>query len=178
MTAAAETAVQTTKSTHTVAATFDSSRHAETALQALKDAGFRPEQISMIAKDTGMAPEQDDTVQDAEIGAVGLGVLGGVAGWLLGISALAIPVVGEIVGIGILWATLVGVGIGAAAGGLGGALVGHGVDERHAREYEEQVRKGRSLVTFHAYDAAQAQEAQGIFDRMGGMTVRSYTTVQ
>ncbi len=93
-----------------------------------------------------------------------------------GISALAIPVVGEIVGIGILWATLVGVGVGAAVGGLGGALIGHGVDERHAREYEEQVRQGRSLVTFHAYDAGQAQQAQDIFERFGGTTIRSYTT--
>ena len=176
MTATATTTLQTTKSTHTVAATFDGSRQATTALQALKDAGFRPEQISLIAKDTPAAPEQDDTVQDAELGAVGIGVLGGVAGWLLGISALAIPVVGEIVGIGILWATLVGVGVGAAVGGLGGALIGHGVDERHAREYEEQVRQGRSLVTFHAYDAGQAQQAQDIFERFGATTIRSNTT--
>jgi uncharacterized membrane protein len=105
-------------------------------------------------------------------------VLGGVAGWLLGISALAIPVVGEVVGLGILWATLAGAGVGVAAGGLGGALVGHGLDTRHAHEYEEHVRQGRSLVTFHAYDAAQAGEAKAIFERFGGIDVRSYSAGQ
>jgi uncharacterized membrane protein len=93
---------------------------------------------------------------------------------LLGISALTIPVIGEAVGIGILWATLAGAGIGAAAGGLGGALVGHGVDDMHAREYEERVRQGYSLVTFHARDAAQADEAKAIFGHLGGTAVRSY----
>ncbi|MFN8536460.1 MAG: hypothetical protein U0232_03150 [Thermomicrobiales bacterium] len=169
------TAMAATKVTYTVAAAFETTKGATAALQALKDAGFRPEQISMIAKDTGIEPA-DETVRDAEIGATGLGVLGGVAGWLLGISTLAIPVVGEVVGIGILWAALAGVGVGAAAGGIGGALIGHGLDERHAHEYEEHVRQGRSLVTFHAYEAAQVGEAKAIFERFGGTDVRSYST--
>ena len=173
MTATANATAQATKVTHTVAAVFDGPHHATAALQALKDAGFRPEQISMIAKDSGLPPEHE-TQRDAELGAAGLGVLGGLAAWLVGISALTIPVVGEVVGIGILWGTLAGVGVGAAAGGLGGALVGHGLDERHAREYEEHVRQGRSLVTFHAYDAAQAGDAKAIFDRLNGTDVRSY----
>lgn len=174
MTATADTTMQTTRTTHTVAAAFDEPRQAAAALQALKDAGYRPAQISLVTKEMGAPPEEHEELKDAGIGAAGLGVLGGVAGWLLGISALAIPVVGEVVGIGIVWAALAGAGVGAAAGGLGGALVGHGIEERHAREYEEHVRQGRSLVTFHAGDAAQAGEAQAIFERLGGTDVRSY----
>ena len=56
------------------------------------------------------------------------------------------------------------------------ALIGHGLDEHHAHEYEEHVRQGRSLVTFHAYEAAQAGEAKAIFERFGGTDVRSYST--
>ena len=44
-----------------------------------------------------------------------------------GISALVIPGIGPIVGSGILLSTLAGAGIGAATGGLIGALAEHGV---------------------------------------------------
>ena len=158
-------------------ATFSRPQYAEEALQALKDAGFSADQVSLVTRARGAtipAEEQDEAIRDAEIGAAGAGLLGGVAGWLLGVSALALPGIGPIVGIGILWATLAGAGIGAAAGGLGGALIGHGVDEEHAREYEEHVRQGRTLVTVHAADQAQQQQARTILDHAGGTDVRMY----
>jgi len=160
----------------TVVGTFNGPTDAEFALRALQDAGFSRDQVSMVTRNrTGEAvPGEHETARDAEIGGAGLGVLGGVAGWLLGISALAIPVVGDVIGIGILWATLAGAGIGVAAGGIGGALVGHGVDDRHAREYEEHVRQGRTLMTVHTATQAQQQQARDILDRAGSANVRTY----
>jgi uncharacterized membrane protein len=161
----------------TAVAAFDGSQSAEQALHALKDAGFAADQVSMVARvnrETIPAEGQDDAIRDAEIGAAGAGVLGGAVGWLLGISALALPGIGPIVGVGILWTTLAGAGIGAAAGGLGGALVGHGVDQEHAEEYEEHVRQGRNLVTVHTADQAQQQKARAILERVGGTDVRAY----
>lgn len=122
--------------------------------------------------------ERKLTTRDAELGATEIGVLGGVAGWLLGVSALALPGVGPIVGIGILWTTLVGGGIGAAAGGLGGALFRHGIDSAHARQYEEQVRQGRTLVTIHMADQSWQERASEILHGAGGTDVRSYAGVK
>ncbi|MGN6755515.1 MAG: general stress protein [Thermomicrobiales bacterium] len=174
--APASTATKTMQ--RTVVGVFQGSFQAEQALNNLKDAGFTAQQVSIIAKDTRATKEMAEatgvTVQDTGIGAVGGGILGGVAGWLLGVSALTLPVVGEVIGIGILWATLAGAGIGIVAGGLVGALVGHGVDEDHAREYQEHVRQGGTLVTIHADNAAEALQARMILDNAGGTAVRSY----
>jgi uncharacterized membrane protein len=156
---------------------FDSSMRSEQVLRTLQEAGFTRDQISLVTKqDMSASPvdNQSDTVRDAEIGAAGIGVLGGVAGWLLGISALAIPGIGPVVGLGILWTTLAGVGIGAVAGGLSGALIGHGVDEDQAREYERHVRQGRTLVTVHTANQEQQEQARKILDNAGGTDVRTY----
>lgn len=120
MTASTMSTLDPKTMTNTVTAVFDGPGRAEAALQALRDAGFLTEQISLVTKNVGVPPEEDAAIQDAGIGAGSIGVLGGLAGWLLGISALAIPVVGELVRIGILWATLAGTGIGIAAGGSAG----------------------------------------------------------
>ena len=44
-------------------------------------------------------------------------------------------------------AALAGAGIGAAAGGLLGALTGMGIPEEEAHVYAEGVRRGGTLVT-------------------------------
>jgi hypothetical protein len=83
-------------------------------------------------------------------------ILGGGAGLLAGIGALAIPGVGPVVAAGWLIATLTGAGIGAAGGGILGSLVGAGVPEEHAHVYAEGVRRGGTLVTVRADDAQRA----------------------
>src|SRR4051794_17497358 len=100
--------------------------------------------------------------------------LGGLAGFLVGISALVIPGIGPIVGTGILVSTLAGAGIGAVAGGLVGALVGQGVPEEDARGYEAHVKGGRILLNVQTTDGRRAQQAREIFDRNGGEDVRGY----
>ena len=161
----------------TVVGVFDGPNHAETALTQLKGAGFRPEQVSVLARDQG------DTEQVVEstgmgggtaTGAVTGGLLGGLAGFLVGISAMVIPGIGPIVGAGILASTLVGAGVGAAAGGLVGALAEHGVPEEDARGYEEHVRRGSILLTVHADTDEEAQEAHRLLE--GGADVRAYGT--
>jgi len=93
MTMADRTGAATTMS-HTVAGVFHSSSDAEKALNALKDAGFTPEQVSVVAKDTretqSMVERSD--MAGAETSGAGTGALlggltGGVAGWLIGIGA-------------------------------------------------------------------------------------------
>ena len=106
-----------------VYAVFSERAHFETALQALRDAGFRNSDVSVII------PERDRTTKDlaAEINtkapegaATGAGAgaaVGGVLGWLVGIGALAIPGIGPLVAAGPIVAALAGAGaVGATAG--------------------------------------------------------------
>ncbi len=86
-------------------------------------------------------------------------VVGGGAGLLAGIGALAIPGVGPVVAAGWLIATLTGAGAGAAAGGLLGALTGAGVSDTDAHVYAEGVRRGGTLLSVHITDA-QTNAAQ------------------
>ena len=173
----------TTRNTsgHTVVGVFDGQNDAEKALTELKEAGFTPDQVSVVAKDTRETQslvERSD-MQGAETTGAGTGALlgglfGGAAGWLIGIGALAIPGIGPIVAAGALATTLGGAAVGAVAGGLIGALVGAGIPEDDARTYESHVKEGRILITAQAATGQQAEAARNAFDRYGGSDVRAY----
>jgi len=171
----------TTMTGHTVAGVFNDQSDAEKALNALKDAGFSPDQVSVVAKDSRETKDmvERSDMQGAETSGAGTGALlggifGGAAGWLVGIGALAIPGIGPIVAAGALATTLGGAAVGAVAGGLIGALVGAGIPEEDARSYETHVRAGRILITAQAETSQQAQAARDAFDRHGGSDVRAY----
>src|SRR4051812_49320872 len=94
---------------HTVAGVFDSQADAQQALNALKEAGFTPNDVSVVAKDTRETQtmvEGSDMAgaetSGAATGALLGGLTGGLAGWLVGIGALAIPGIGPIVAAGAL----------------------------------------------------------------------------
>ena len=166
---------------HTVVGVFDGPNHAEQALNELKDSGFAPEQVSVVARDTRETRDvvEKSGMEGAETTGAGTGALlggvaGGLLGWLTGIGALAIPGLGPIVAAGALATTLGGAAAGAVAGGLIGALVGAGVPEEDARGYEEKVRQGSILLTVDADGAKQAGQAREIFGRRGGGDVRAY----
>ena len=189
--------------TRTIARLFDSYADATAAVNALEAAGFRHDDVSIVANDgsgnaggvtgqtmgattgtpTGSLTGSDLTdrpvatgtdaepVMDTDEAASGAGtgatigtVLGGGAGLLAGIGALAIPGIGPIVAAGWLVAALTGAGAGAAAGGLLGSLTGAGIEERDAHVYSEGVRRGGSLVTVRT-DDARADEAEAILTR-------------
>ena len=166
---------------HTVVGVFDGPNHAERALNELKNAGFSPDQVSVVAKDTRESRDlvESSGMEGAETtgaasGAVLGGITGGILGWLVGIGTLAIPGIGPIVAAGALATTLGGAAVGATAGGLIGALVGAGVPEEDARGYEESVGRGQILLTVHATDSSQAERARQAFDQHGGANVRAY----
>ncbi|MFN8516538.1 MAG: general stress protein [Chloroflexia bacterium] len=167
-----------TSAQQTVVGMFGDTGRAERALNALKEAGFTPEQVSVVAKDKQDVAQMSDNTEmvanSAAGGAVAGTFLGGLAGFLVGISALVIPGIGPIVGAGIIGSTLAGAGIGAATGGLIGALTAEGVHEEDARGYEESVKQGGILLSVRANGDAEAQRAQQAFQSAGGTDVRSY----
>ena len=151
---------------------YDNYDDAQHVVQALEADGIPHSDVSIVANNsdnrypaTGNATTEETSASGAGAGTgatVGT-ILGGGAGLLAGIGALAIPGVGPIVAAGWLVATLTGAGIGAAAGGLGGALVGAGVSEEDADTYSEGVRRGGTLVTVRA-DESNASRIDAVLD--------------
>src|SRR5688572_21285921 len=86
----------------TVAGLFHDRMAAEQAINDLKSAGFRADQIGVAMRDR---TEQGQMVEDtgthaasgATTGLLGGGLLGGVVGFLVGVGALAIPGIGPVV---------------------------------------------------------------------------------
>jgi hypothetical protein len=165
----------------TVAGLFPDRASAEQAIEALKTAGFIGDQIGVAMRDrTAQGTLIEDTgTQAAEGAATGVisgGLLGGLTGFLIGIGVLAIPGLGPVVAGGVLASafgvaggtTLVGLGLGATAGGVVGALVSVGIPESEARHFETGFRAGAVLVTVDAGE--RMVEAMAILDRHGADT--------
>lgn len=160
--------------TRTIARLFNSYADASAAVSDLEAAGFAADDISLVARGaedggatTGETTERTGETGAATGGATGatLGTLvGGGAGLLAGIGALAIPGIGPVVAAGWLVATLTGAGVGAAAGGLLGALTQAGLGEEEAEVYAEGVRRGSNLVTVRT-DESRAAEVEAVMLR-------------
>jgi uncharacterized protein (TIGR02271 family) len=168
-----------TQATHrsTVVAVFHEREDAREAIEALKEAGFDPDTISILAPDkqaTHDIAEETGTQagSGAATGAVAGGILGGLGGWLVGIGALAIPGIGPFIAAGAFATALGGAAIGAGVGAIAGALVGMGVPKEEADYYEGEVKSGRTLVTVRAdgrFDEAQRIMRQhGAYDMQSG----------
>ena len=158
-------------SRRTAAGVFRDRDDAKRAIDELKDAGFRDSQIGYAARDDRNgaldrdtnAEKSGDTASGAVAGAVTGGVLGAVAG---AAAALLIPGVGPVVAGGILASALGGAAIGAAGGGIIGALMNSGVEEHEARYYDEEFRRGGTVVTVQS-GADRYDEAMAILRRNG-----------
>src|SRR5438477_1165881 len=151
---------------------YPSQAGAEAAVDALKNAGYRNTDISVLLpenegtkdfavhKDT-KAPEGTTT------GAVSGGVIGGTLGWLAGIGALAIPGRGPFIAAGPIMGLLGGAGAGGVIGGIAGALIGMGIPEYEAKRYEGRVKQGGILLSVHADSSEWVKRAEDILERTG-----------
>ncbi len=162
-----------------VVGVFDAPRRAERALHELRSARFSPERVAVIVGDTREARllAEQTSIGDGEAAGAGMllgGFTGGLLGWLVGISTLAIPGVGPVVVAGALAATVGGAAVGVAAGKLAGALVDHGVPEAEARGYEGQLGGGAILLIAETSGDEETQRTYILFERHGSATVRFY----
>ena len=134
-----------------VVGVFRTEEDAIDAIKELRDQGYSENDISVIAKDKKDVKHihEETGTKAPEGAATGMatgGILGGIGGLLLGAGALAIPGIGPIVAAGPIAAALGGAAVGAGAGGIVGALVGLGIPEDEAKEYERSVEEGDILV--------------------------------
>ena len=147
---------------------FNTRDAAERAVSDLKAAGYRDDQIGLVAKDERGRTTRTDGAGDnaAEGGAVGAAVgAGAMALGSLAVSFGVIPVIGPVLAVGPLAAALISAVGGAAAGGVAGALIGWGIPEEDARYYESEVTAGRYLVTV---ECGQGDDAREVLRRHGG----------
>jgi hypothetical protein len=145
---------------HTVAGVFGSAEAAEWVIENLRDTGFSPDQVSVLARflrDVHNVATRIDV--DADDGAAPGGP-----------DTFRLPGIGEVVVAGPLATALAG----PAAGDLRRALIDLGVPETAASGYAREVRTGGILVTVVAATMAQAGEARRIFRLFSGHEVRDF----
>src|SRR6476660_2392641 len=150
----------------------------ESAVDALKSAGFRNTDISVLFPENqgtqDFAHEKNTKAPEGATTGAGTGaLLGGGLGWLAGIGALAIPGVGPLIAAGPIVAALTGVGVGGAVGGITGALVGMGIPEYEAKRYEGRVKEGGLLLSVHSDNSDWTRKAKDILENTGAADVSS-----
>lgn len=134
----------------------------------LSRSGFAPDDISVVAPDPQSRRDvghrnSTKAPEGAAAGASAGAVLGGTVGWLTGIGALAIPGVGPLIAAGPILATLSGLAVGGTLGGFTGTLIGLGLPEYEAFQYEGHLREGNILISVHTDIAEDAERVREIF---------------
>lgn len=144
---------------HTVTALYDDFNSAQRAVEALVNAGFPHERISLIASDRNEEYARRVEAGDYDEGEVTAGdgaAFGAVTGALIGLGAVALPGIGPVIAAGPIASGLLGAGAGAVAGGavggVTGGLIEMGIDEDTAQGYAEGIRRGGTLVIAHTTD--------------------------
>ena len=151
---------------------------AETIINNLKAAGFPNNDISVLLADKGGTRDfahvhNTKAPEGATTGAGTGAVLGGALGWLAGIGALAIPGLGPLIAAGPIMAALGGAAVVGTLGGVTGALVGMGIPEFEAKQFEGKVKSGSCLISVHSEDSNDSKRVREIFDRAGAKDITS-----
>lgn len=149
---------------------------AEAVVDELRLAGFSNNDVSVLFPDiTGTREfahaKSTKAPEGAVIGAGAGGIMGGVAGWLLGMGALMIPGAGPVIAAGPIFAALSGIAVGGAAGGLSGALAGLGFPEYEAKLYAGKLQDGNILIAAHTENNHEVKVARQIFERAGAHAI-------
>lgn len=154
----------------TVIAMYDDFDTASRAVEALVDAGFDRDDISLIANNADdryatltTTDYNDDDVKAGE----GAG-FGAVVGTLVGLGVALIPGIGPVIAAGPLAAALmagIGAAAGAATGGVVAGLVDMGVPEEDAHIYAEGIRRGGALVSLDIDTDEHVDRAEEILNR-------------
>lgn len=172
----------------TVVAIFDTQQMAESAARQIKDQGLRTDDISIVARHkegtagtaggtttTGGTTATmggngtratNDNISD---GVVTGGILGGLAGLLIGAGSMVIPGLGIIAAAG----PITGLLSGAVTGGIVGGLVDLGIPENRSRQYETDVKAGKTLFSMRT-DEDKVDRIGTILRANGAASVDAY----
>ena len=148
---------------------------AERAVEDLVHYGWSRDDISLLMSDATRGREfglamATKAPEGAATGATIGGVLGAVAAGLVALGVIVVPGLG-LVAAGPILATLAGLGAGAAAGGLTGALVGLGIPEHEAKFYNEEIERGGILVGVYSH-SDRGDQARKLLEAAGAEKVK------
>lgn len=154
-------------------AVYDAHTAAEAAVKALQRAGFDMKKISILGKDYHTEEHVLGYFNTGErvkfFGKLGA-FWGGLAGMLFGSALMFVPVVGHIIVLGPLAATLLGGLQGAVLGGGATALVGVlsalGIPKDSVLRYETALKADKFLLVVHG-DAQEIKRAHEVLHGAG-----------
>jgi hypothetical protein len=149
---------------------------ANAIVQDLQAAGFSVNDISVLMADKDgtrdFVHEHHTKAPEGATAGAGAGVaVGGVIGLLAGIGTLAIPGLGPLIAAGPIMAALSGAAVGGTLGGISGALIGLGMPEFEATQYEGKVKTGSALLSVHSDTSEELKRARKIFESVGAQDI-------
>lgn len=176
----------------TVVAIFDNYNQAENAAKQIKDQGLRTDDISIVAKQTdtdtagntgttatmggntgttatmggNTGKAKNDNISD---GVVTGGILGGLAGLLIGAGSMVIPGLGIVAAAG----PITGLLSGAVTGGIVGGLIDLGIPENRSKQYETDIKAGKILFSMKT-DEDKVGSIASVLRTNGAVSVDSY----
>jgi len=163
----------------TVSGVFDNNITADRVVSELLAEGFAKEDISLLMSDQTRDKLFSSTDDEATRSAKGA-LTGATIGGALGAIVAGLTMVGTILTnggallvTGPLVTALSGAGVGAVAGGLGGALIRAGFAADEANLFEEEIKRGKAVVIVHASDAAKATVARSVFKTAGAVSTKA-----
>jgi hypothetical protein len=137
-------------------ATFSTRESAGQALDHLVFSGFPLAQVFLLdhglerpnASESPVVPmgAVTGTAHGLKKGMIWGNLVGGTSGLFLGAGLMALPGVGALMLSSAIAFVLLSGGIGTAAGGLTGALIGLGLTSEQAKVHSQQVAEGRLLL--------------------------------
>ncbi|MGE5484237.1 MAG: hypothetical protein ACM3X4_04370 [Ignavibacteriales bacterium] len=152
----------------TVIGLFKSRSQADKCVDEFKTKGIGDREISVVAREDragGGGAAGGELRSGVTTGAA----VGGLAGILAGVGALAIPGVGPIVAAGPIATGLTG----ALTGGIAGGLLDLGIPQERGKFYEGRVREGDIVVAVRS-DEKKVDEAAQILRRNGASDVETH----
>jgi hypothetical protein len=156
--------------------------HVHSLIEALKKAGFSPQDLAVIApgddlkQDTRIAldhkpgndpadekpREGSDKLRGMVVGALLGGMALGTVGGVIGLVSFEIPRLSLITFTSLLAAIFTYAGIGAAAGVIAGGMIGLRAPDHFIKQHEIDKRAGRTLITVHAQTPEASQKAMTV----------------
>lgn len=153
---------------------FPSTVEAKKAVDDLYYAGFRPEQLGIMAPDgslrdgtTQTSLLEDRATEGSVVGALAGGALGAGIGAL---TVIAVPAFGAVVAGGIVTALLGSAALGATLGSVLGPFIAMGLSKDEAEFYADKFRSGNPIVVVR--HEGRADEAWEILRRHDAMSVQ------
>jgi len=141
-----------------VVAIFENEEYAKNAAEEIKARGLKTADISIVARDgtSGTEDENKGVRDNISNGVITGGVLGGLAGLVMGAGNLVVPGLGIVAAAG----PIAGLISGAVTGGIVGGLVDLGIPEEKSMEYEKDIMSGRILFSMRVDEENENQVAE------------------